>query len=190
MLAPPCRFAAFKDATCARLTRWIKGLTERSLPFTSVEILIAIKSIALTANYPLEAAKHDLAIANDELRRAGENVTSQQRELERVRNEPVVKSWNDPSKYPIVSEGTIPFKTSYYSGTIRTEHLKLEIQRVYDENYRVYGIRKVWRQLQRDGFSVARCTIARLMKNMGLTGVLRGKKLRTTVSRREATAGD
>lgn len=43
---------------------------------------------------------------------------------------------------------------------LRDEHLKLEIQRVYDENYRVYGIRKVWRQLQRDGFSVARCTIA------------------------------
>ncbi|WGE30936.1 colicin-like bacteriocin tRNase domain-containing protein (plasmid) [Edwardsiella tarda] len=72
------------------------------------------------ASYPLEAAKHDLAIANDELRRAGDNVTSQQRELERVRNEPDVKSWNDPSKYPIVSEGTVPFKTSYYSGTIRT----------------------------------------------------------------------
>ncbi|SPW32410.1 Integrase core domain [Edwardsiella tarda] len=44
--------------------------------------------------------------------------------------------------------------------------------------------------MQRDGFSVARCTIARLMKNMGLAGVLRGKKLRTTVSRREAAAGD
>ncbi len=72
----------------------------------------------------------------------------------------------------------------------RDEHLKLEIQRVYDENYRVYGIRKVWRQLQREGFSVARCTIARLMKNMGLAGVLRGKKLRTTVNRREAAAGD
>ncbi|WP_337977951.1 IS3 family transposase [Edwardsiella ictaluri] len=74
----------------------------------------------------------------------------------------------------------------------RDDHLKLEmeIQRVYDENYRVYDIRKVWRQLQRAGSSVARCTIARLMKNMGLTGVLRGKKLRTTVSRREAVAGE
>nr|BEK81531.1 hypothetical protein EATA8330_44260 [Enterobacter asburiae] len=58
----------------------------------------------------------------------------------------------------------------------RDEQLKQEIQRVYDENYGVYGVRKVWRQLLREGFSVARCTIARLMKNMGLTGVLRGKK--------------
>ena len=61
---------------------------------------------------------------------------------------------------------------------------------MYDENYSVYGVRKVWRQLLREGFSVARCTIARLMKNMGLSGVLRGKKVRTTVSRKEAAAGD
>lgn len=72
----------------------------------------------------------------------------------------------------------------------RDDQLKPEIQRVYDENYSVYGIRKVWGQLQREGFSVARCTIARLMKIMGLAGVLRGKKVRTTVSRKEAAAGD
>ena len=45
----------------------------------------------------------------------------------------------------------------------RDDQLKPEIQRVYDENYSVYGIRKVWRQLQREGFSVARCTITRLI---------------------------
>ncbi|MEL5676963.1 IS3 family transposase [Serratia nevei] len=72
----------------------------------------------------------------------------------------------------------------------RDDRLKQEIQRVYDENYSVYGVRKVWRQLLREGFSVARCTIARLMKNMGLSGVLRGKKVRTTVSRKEAAASD
>lgn len=72
----------------------------------------------------------------------------------------------------------------------RDDQLKSEIQRVYDENYSVYGIRKVWKQLQREGFSVARCTIERLMKNMGLVGVLRGKKVRTTISRKEATASD
>lgn len=49
------------------------------------------------------------------------------------------------------------------------EQLKHEIQRVYDENYSVYGVRKVWHQLQREGFSVARCTIERLMKAMGLS---------------------
>ncbi|HHD2898655.1 TPA: IS3 family transposase [Klebsiella quasipneumoniae subsp. similipneumoniae] len=72
----------------------------------------------------------------------------------------------------------------------RDELLKVEIQRVYDENHSVYGTRKVWRQLLRDGISVARCTVARLMKAMGLAGVLRGKKVRTTISRKEAAAGD
>lgn len=72
----------------------------------------------------------------------------------------------------------------------RDDHLKQEIQRVYDENYSVYGVRKVWHQLRREGFRVARCTIERLMKAMGLVGVLRGKKMRTTVSRKEAAAGD
>ena len=72
----------------------------------------------------------------------------------------------------------------------RDELLKVEIKRVYDENHSVYGTRKVWRQLLRDGISVARCTVARLMKVMGLAGVLRGKKVRTTVSRKEAAAGD
>lgn len=72
----------------------------------------------------------------------------------------------------------------------RDDQLKREIQRVYDENFGVYGIRKVWRQLQREGFSVARCTVARLMKAMGLKGVLRGKKVRTTVSRKKAAASD
>ncbi|EGT5658118.1 IS3 family transposase [Citrobacter braakii] len=72
----------------------------------------------------------------------------------------------------------------------RDDQLKPEIQRVYDENYSVYGIRKVWRQLQREGFSVARCTIERPMKSMGLVGVLRGEKVRTTVSRKEAAASD
>ncbi len=57
----------------------------------------------------------------------------------------------------------------------RDDQLKLEVQRVYDENYSVYGVRKVWHQLQRESFSVVRCTIARLMKSMGLTGVRREK---------------
>jgi len=64
----------------------------------------------------------------------------------------------------------------------RDARLKIEIRRVFDANYRVYGVRKVWRQLQREGFDVARCTVARLMKTMGLQGVIRGKPVRTTVS--------
>ena len=53
---------------------------------------------------------------------------------------------------------------------------------MFDANFRVYGVRKVWRQLQREGFDVARCTVARLMRAMGLEGIIHGKPLRTTVS--------
>ncbi|EPE0298126.1 IS3 family transposase [Escherichia coli] len=72
----------------------------------------------------------------------------------------------------------------------RDDWLKKEIQRVYDENHKVYGVRKVWRQLLREGIRVARCTVARLMAVMGLASVLRGKKVRTTISRKAVVAGD
>ncbi|WP_434059240.1 IS3 family transposase [Escherichia coli] len=72
----------------------------------------------------------------------------------------------------------------------RDDWLKKEIPRVYDENHKVYGVRKVWRQLLREGIRVARCTVARLMAVMGLAGVLRGKKVRTTISRKAVAAGD
>ena len=57
------------------------------------------------------------------------------------------------------------------------------IERVFDENFSVYGVRKVWRQLLRDGHQVARCTVARLMKSLGLQGVIRGKPVRTAKQR-------
>lgn len=56
----------------------------------------------------------------------------------------------------------------------------------FEANFRVYGIRKVWRRLRREGFEVARCTVARLMKAMGLEGIVRGKPMRTTVSDKAA----
>jgi transposase InsO family protein len=59
-----------------------------------------------------------------------------------------------------------------------------EIRRVFDENFAVYGVRKVWRQLGRENVTVARCTVARLMRQMGLQGVVRGKAARTTISDR------
>ena len=68
----------------------------------------------------------------------------------------------------------------------RDAALKDEVQRVFEANFRVYGVRKVWRQLQREGFDVARCTVARLMKAMGLEGIIRGKPIRTTVSDKAA----
>ncbi|MCS3453797.1 hypothetical protein M2222_009309 [Bradyrhizobium elkanii] len=64
--------------------------------------------------------------------------------------------------------------------------LKVEVRRVFEENFSVYGVRKVWRQLRREGRDVARCTVARLMKEMGLQGAIRGKPVRTTISDRAA----
>ena len=65
---------------------------------------------------------------------------------------------------------------------LRDQALKLQIQRVWDENRQVYGARKVWLQLNREKIFVARCTVERLMRDMGLRGVVRGKKQITTVS--------
>jgi len=62
------------------------------------------------------------------------------------------------------------------------EKLKVEIARVHASNFGVYGARKVWRQLNREGLPVARCTVERLMHKQGLEGVRRGKRRRTTVS--------
>ena len=56
-----------------------------------------------------------------------------------------------------------------------------EIQRVWQANMQVYGADKVWRQLNREGIRVARCTVERLMKRLGLEGIRRGKVVRTTV---------
>ena len=64
--------------------------------------------------------------------------------------------------------------------------LMSEIRRVYEENFEVYGVRKVWRQMLREGHTIARCTVARLMRKMGLSGVIRGKRVKTTVSDRAA----
>ncbi|ENI7996698.1 IS3 family transposase [Escherichia coli] len=103
---------------------------------------------------------------------------------------------------PVCSELHIAPSTYYHcqqqrhhpdKRSARAQHddwLKREIQRVYDENHQVYGVHKVWRQLLREGIRVARCTVARLMAVMGLAGVLRGKKVRTTVSRKTVATGD
>lgn len=68
----------------------------------------------------------------------------------------------------------------------RDAALAIEVRRVFAQNFHVYGVRKVWRQLRREGFEVARCTVARLMRDMGLQGVIRGKPVRTTVSDKAA----
>ncbi len=65
--------------------------------------------------------------------------------------------------------------------------LSLAIRRVWNENFQVYGVRKVWRQVRWEGIDVARCTVARLMRQMGLKGATRGKAMRTTISDRAAS---
>jgi len=67
----------------------------------------------------------------------------------------------------------------------RDVELRTEIRRVWEKNFRVYGVRKVWRQLSREGIPVARCTVARLMRDLGLQGVVRGRRLKTTVAAEE-----
>lgn len=64
----------------------------------------------------------------------------------------------------------------------RDTKLELDIQRVWEGNFRVYGVRKVWRQLLREGIGVARCTVERLMKKLGIQGIRRGRKCWTTVA--------
>ena len=79
---------------------------------------------------------------------------------------------------------------TYYAATtrspsarqLRDEQLKPEITRVWTENRRVYGADKVWSQLRREGHQVARCTVERLMRELGIRGVVRGKTVRTTVA--------
>lgn len=72
-----------------------------------------------------------------------------------------------------------PDKRSYRAK--RDEMLEGEIQRVWDENRQVYGVRKVWKQLNREWVFVARCTVERLMHKLGIQGAVRGKRIRTTI---------
>jgi putative transposase len=65
---------------------------------------------------------------------------------------------------------------------IRDEELKKLITKIYENNYSVYGARKVWKQLGRDGVQVGRCRVERLMRDLGIAGAVRGKTVRTTVS--------
>jgi transposase InsO family protein len=63
------------------------------------------------------------------------------------------------------------------------EALSDQIRRIWEDNFQAYGARKVWLQLRREGKAVARCTVERLMGKLGLKGVVRGKRVKTTISR-------
>jgi len=66
--------------------------------------------------------------------------------------------------------------------SVRDAELRVQIERVWKENFGVYGARKVWLQLLREKVEVARCTVERLMRGMGLQGVVRGRRVKTTIS--------
>ena len=66
--------------------------------------------------------------------------------------------------------------------TRRDEALAVQVERVWREHRAVYGVRKVWKQLGREGYAVARCTVARLMRRLGLAGVVRGRGFRVTTT--------
>jgi putative transposase len=88
---------------------------------------------------------------------------------------------------PIASSTYYAFKAREADASLRSARtkrdaeLKAEIQRVWNQNHRVYGAEKVWKQLNREAVAVARCTVERLMREMGLEGVVRGRRVRTTV---------
>nr|WP_240509678.1 IS3 family transposase [Streptomyces malaysiense] len=65
--------------------------------------------------------------------------------------------------------------------SVRDEELKEKIKEVYTSNYRVYGARKIWRELNRQGHAAARCTVERLMRELGIQGAVRGKRVITTI---------
>ncbi len=84
---------------------------------------------------------------------------------------------------PIAPSTYYAFKTRPPSvRSVRDNQLKSEIQRVFKENFSVYGADKNWKQLKREGYVVARCTVERLMKELGIRGAVRGKKLFTTTT--------
>ncbi len=91
----------------------------------------------------------------------------------------------------VLSEHGLPIAPSTYyehverqptRSEVRDEQLVAEVTRVYTANFEVYGARKVWLQLNREGIGVARCTVERLMRRAGLVGARRGKVKRTTIA--------
>ncbi len=88
---------------------------------------------------------------------------------------PIAPSTYYEQKVRLITPSRLPERTR------RDATPMVEIERVWNENRRVYGARKVWRQLLREDIEVARCTVERLMRQLGLRGVIRGKKVRTTI---------
>lgn len=91
----------------------------------------------------------------------------------------------------VLTEHGVPIAPSTYydavrrapsARAVRDEQLKAAISKVHAENYGVYGARKAWLALNRQGTAVARCTVERLMRDLGLAGARRGRRIRTTIA--------
>jgi putative transposase len=98
--------------------------------------------------------------------------------------------WGVESICAVLSEhGCVIAPSTYYDArrrapsrrALRDEQLKVEITRVYEDNHQLFGARKVWLILRGQGIDVARCTVERLMRQLGIEGVRRGAKRRTTI---------
>lgn len=88
---------------------------------------------------------------------------------------PIAPSTYDEQKARETDPTRVPHRAQ------REAQLRSEVERVWRGNRRVYGAKKIWKQLNREGIPVARCTIARLMRGMGLRGVVRGRRVKTTI---------
>ena len=107
------------------------------------------------------------------------------------RREPGGLRWGVQPICDVLTEHGLPIAPSTYydqlhavasARQVHDGQLKIEIKRVHAANFGVYGARKVWLQLNREGIAVARCTVARPMRALGLRGVTRGTVKRTTIS--------
>src|SRR5579883_475384 len=90
----------------------------------------------------------------------------------------IAPSWYYEQKARQADPSRLPLRTR------RDAELSGSIRRVWEENFRAYGARKVWRQLNREEVPVARCTLERLMDRMGIEGIRRGARKRTTIAAR------
>jgi len=91
----------------------------------------------------------------------------------------------------ISPSGYYDFKSRPLSArSLRDGQLKTRITEIFEENYACYGVRKVWHTLLNEGWSVARCTVERLMRELGLRGAVRGKVKRTTIAGKNADNAD
>jgi putative transposase len=104
---------------------------------------------------------------------------------------PICKVLNAEYGVSISTSGYYSFKNRQPSArALRDERLKESIRKIHEENYSCYGVRKVWRKLLKDGWDVARCTVERLMRALGLRGISRGKAKTTTIAGKNAVSAE